>query len=177
MMSYWLMARDALLKAAKAYREAIALRPDEPSAYFNLGFALTSSGHHAEAAQWFLETKERVPVGSARWAQTTAVAFNMLRLEQCAEVAKPEWWNDEGLKALSASVLRAAPNEDSAIDMRAYVLSGINGGAWEVGPRSAADLKEAATHYDRAAAISPAPAQKAELAGLAARCRTKAGAM
>ena len=46
---------------------------------------------------------------------------------ECGEVAKPEWWNDEGLKALSARVLRAAPNEESALDMRAYVLSGACG--------------------------------------------------
>jgi len=25
------------------------------------------------------------------------MAFNMLIQEQCAEVAKPEWWSDEGL--------------------------------------------------------------------------------
>ena len=164
-------------KAAKAYREAIALRPDEPSAYFNLGFALTSSGHHAEAAQWFLETKERVPVGSARWAQTTAVAFNMLRLEQCAEVAKPEWWNDEGLKALSARVVRAAPNAESAIDMRAYVLSGLLGDVWEVGLRSAAEFREAAAHFDRSAALCDAPAGKAEFARRADQCRSRAEAM
>jgi hypothetical protein len=29
------------------------------------------------------------------------MAFNMLKLEECAEGAKPEWWSDEGLKALS----------------------------------------------------------------------------
>ena len=160
-------------KAAKAYREAIALKPDEPSAYYNLGSALTSSGHHAEAAQWFLETKERVPVGSARWAQTTAVAFNMLRLEQCAEVAKPEWWNDEGLKALSARVVRAAPNDEGANNMRAIVLSG-QCGAWEAGPRSAAELREAAVHYERAAALCGAPTLKFEHVGLATWCRSRA---
>ena len=43
-------------------------------------------------------------------------------------------------------------------------------GAWEAGPRSAAELREAATHYERAAALSPAPAVKAEYADCAARC-------
>ena len=56
-------------KAAKAYREAIALRPDDPVAYFNLGAALSSSGHYVEAAQRFLEAKERYPVvGSKNWS-------------------------------------------------------------------------------------------------------------
>ena len=90
-------------------------------------------------------------------------------------MAKPEWWNDEGLKALSARVLRAAPNEKSAIQMRAYVLSGVSG-AWEAGPRSAAELKEAAVCFDRSAAMCGAPVQKARLADLAARCRSGAEA-
>ena len=104
------------------------------------------------------------------------MAFNMLQQEECAEVAKPEWWNDEGLKALSARVVRAAPDFGVAHQMRALVLCG-QGGAWEAGPRSAAELKEAATHYERAAALQSAPAVKAELADKAAWCRSRAEAM
>ena len=48
---------------------------------------------------------------SKLWAEATADAFDMLKQEECAEVAKPEWWNDEGLKALSATVVRAAPDD------------------------------------------------------------------
>ena len=91
-------------------------------------------------------------------------------------MAKPEWWNDEGLKALSARVVRAAPDELRANQMRALVLGGLCG-AWQLGPRSAAELMEAATHYERTAALCPAPVGKAELAGAAERCRTTAGAM
>ena len=54
-----------------------------------------------EAAQRYLEAKERFSVGSGRWAMTTALAFDLLLREECDQVAKPEWWNDEGLKALS----------------------------------------------------------------------------
>eukprot|EP00964_Phaeocystis_antarctica_P028388 scaffold16007_cov65-Phaeocystis_antarctica.AAC.8 len=128
-------------KAGKAYREAIALRP---------GTILANSGHHVEVAQRYLEAKERYPVGSEKWAVATAHAFDMLRQEECGEVAKPEWWNDEGLKALSARVVRAAPNETRANVMRAAVMSGMGGSAWDVGPRSAAELKEAAAHWERA---------------------------
>ena len=106
-------------RAARAFREAIALRPDRPEAYFNLGVALNSSGHFAEALQWYFEAKERYPVRSHDWAAATAAAFSMLAQEACAEVAKPEWWNDEELKALSARVVRAAPNERGPIHMRA----------------------------------------------------------
>ena len=67
------------------------------------------------AAQRYLEAKERHPVSSEYWAQATAMAFTVPIREECREVAKPEWWNDEGLKALSARVLlRAAPNYGGA---------------------------------------------------------------
>ena len=61
--------------------------------------------------------------------------------------------------------------------MRAYVLSGRSFGAWKAGPRSAAELMEVATHYERAAALCPAPAVKADLAEDAACCRSLAEAM
>ena len=157
-------------KSGKAYREAIALRPDEPLAYANLGAALSNSGHCVEAAQRYLEAKERYPVGSEIWAEVTALAFTMLVQEVCDEVAKPEWWNDEGLKALSARLVRVAPDYGIANQVRATVLSGLTS-AWEAGPRSAVELKEAATHYDQAAALHPAPAGKAGLADQAAWCR------
>ena len=91
-------------------------------------------------------------------------------------MAKPEWWNDEGLKALSARVVRAAPNEESAHAMRAVVLTGQYD-AWKAGPRSAAELKEAATHFERAAALCSAPVGKTEFAYNAGCCRSQAAAM
>jgi hypothetical protein len=91
-------------------------------------------------------------------------------------VAKPEWWSDEGLKALSARVVRAAPDDMHANQMRALVLVG-QCPAWEVGPRSAAELREAAAHFERAAALHTAPAMKADVADAAAWCRSLAGAM
>ena len=105
------------------------------------------------------------------WAEVTALAFSKLIQEVCDEVAKPEWWNDEGLKGLSARVMRAAPNYVAANTMRALVLREMSSRAWEAGPRSAAELKEAATHFERAAALNSAPAMKAELTRRADRCR------
>ena len=163
-------------KAGKVYRKAIALRSNEPEAYYNLGAVLANSEHNVEAAQRFLEARTRFPVGSEHWALATASAFDMLRLTECDEVAKPEWWNDERLKALSARVVREAPNHAPANIMRADVLSG-QGGAWKAGPRSAAELKEAAAYWDRAAAMSSAPAAKADYASLAVACRSRVEAM
>ena len=149
-------------RAARSCRAAIALRPDEPVAYYNLGAALGNSEHFVEAAHRFLEAKERFQVGSKDWAVATAGAFETLRLKECGEVAKPEWWNDKELKALSVRVVTAAPDGLAANKMRAHVLSGQRSGAWEAGPqnslRLAADLREAAKHFERAAAAEPAPA-------------------
>ena len=137
---------------------------------------LANSGHKVEAAQRFLEAKQRFPVGLELWAKATAQVFSMLQLEQCGEVAKPEWWNDEGLKALSARVVRAAPNADAAMHMRAMVLSGLSD-TWDAGPRSAAELKEAAALFGRCAALCHAPAVNAEYASFADWCRSLAEAM
>merc|ERR1740139_1894308 len=147
-------------KADKTFRKAIALEPDQPLAYYNLGVALNSSGHHAEAAPLYLQAAARHPEGSEGWADSIAGAFNALQLPECAEVAKPEWWNDEALKTLSKAVIRATDDQDGHA-MRANVLSGQLP-AWESGPRSAADLKEAAKHFDRTAQLAIGPFQKRE---------------
>ena len=64
--------------------------------------------------------------------------------------------------------------------MRGWVLSGQSG-AWEVGSRSAAELTEAATCFERSAALTHAPAVKAQIiAGLAdwsEWCRSEAEAL
>ena len=119
------LSKEDYRRAARACREAIALRPDRPEAYYNLGAVLNDSGHHVEAAQRLLEAKERFPVGSKDWAEATAAAFSVLMQEACAEVVKPGWWNDEELKALSARVVRAAQANEHANQMRALVLSGV----------------------------------------------------
>ena len=141
---------------------------------FLVGAAVSNVGHTMEATQRFLEAKQRYPaLGSEDWAQATALAFEMLMQDDCSEEAKPEWWNDEGLKALSARVLKAAPNGAAANAMRATVLSG-RCGASEVGLRSAAELWEAAAHYERAAAMETPGAFRAAFADLADWCRSKA---
>ena len=146
-------AKQDWRRAARACRDAIALAPDEPVAYAALGAVFLNSKLYAEAAQWYLGAKERYPEGSEEWAVATANAFHLLRRQtECDEVlAKPHWWNDEGLKALSTKVVRAAPADVAANRMRAYVLSG-RCAAWVAGPRSSAEFKEAGTHFEQAAA-------------------------
>ena len=94
-------------------------------------------------------------------------------------ILKPDCWKDEGFKALyrRGFVVTLAPNDFQTNKMRAVVLSGRSGDAWEAGPRSAAELKEAATYFERVAALISAPVMKAELAGAALWCRSQAVAM
>ena len=162
-------------RAARAYREAIVLTPEKGVAYFNLGNVLRISGHYAEAVQRWLEAKESSSVSSSIRARATASAFGSLREnKECAELARPEWWNDEELKALSARVVEAAPNVQTAVSMRAMVLRGC-GAAWVLGPRSAAELEEAATLFELLA--ETCHAHKAQHARLAVGCRSRAEAM
>ena len=162
-------------KADKTYRKAIALEPGEPTAYHNLGATLGNSGRHSESAPLYLQAAARSPEGTVGWADSIASAFNKLCLPECAEVAKPGWWNDEALKTLSKAVLRATGSQ-AGHAMRAVVLAGKLP-AWESGPRSAADLKEAATHYERAAALTSPPGQKCQAESDAAALRRQAAAM
>ena len=169
-------SQDDWRRAARVFREAIALRPDGPKAYYNPGAVLGNSGHQAEAAQRYLEAKERWPEGSEDWARATASAFGMLMQDECDEVAKPEWWNDEELKALSARVVTARPNDLAAHHMRAMVLCGMHAPS-EAGPRSAAELMEAAVHLEQCASMGSAPAQNAMFADHAEFLRSKAATM
>ena len=63
-----------------------------------------------------------------------------------------------------------------AVRRPARVLSGASL-AWEAGPRSAAELKEAATHYEQSADLGAAPAINAQATRQAALCRSVAEAM
>ena len=75
------------------------------------------------------------------------------------------------------------PDDMNACEMRAAVLSpgadvlGGVSGIWGAVVRSAAELKEAATYFERAAALCPAPVIRAEFTDRAAWCRTKAETM
>ena len=54
-------SKEDYRRAAGAFREAIALQPDEAAAYYNLGSVLAKSGQHpAEATRRLLEAKDYV---------------------------------------------------------------------------------------------------------------------
>ena len=161
--------------AAKAWRKMIKEQPTLPEPYFNLATVLDQSDRDVEAAPMYLKAMELSEEGTERWAQAAASAFDLLKTSECDEVPKPEWWNDEALKALSARVVALAPDESSACIMRADVLTAgstwqAGGGSWDVGQRTAAEIKEAATWFRRAARMCRFPATDQLYEGMAHDC-------
>ena len=118
----------------------------------------------------YLKAMELSEEGTERWAQAAASAFDLLKTSECDEVPKPEWWNDEALKALSARVVALAPDEPSPCTMRAYVLTARYDSPWAVGPRTAAEIKQAATWFRRAARMSHVPATDQRYEEMAHEC-------
>jgi len=156
---------------AKVWRKMIKEWPDLPAPCHNLAVLMQRSSRLVEAAPMFLKAMELSDLGTKNWAQAAAGTFEMLRNPDCVEMSKPEWWNDEGLKALSAQVVAVAPEAVAACGMRAFVLCGSLGKApWNVGPRAAAEIKEAATWYRRAAMVSSIRADKLRSEDLARKC-------
>ena len=147
------LGNSHLRYAERSFRKAIQISPESPTAYFNLAATLTRAADHVQAASAYLTASELFPPDSQKWALSIAEAFDELR--GCDAAPKPEWWHDEALKELSARVFAVDPTMYPAIRMRAMVLAGAHE-AWELGPlgpRSAAELKEAARLSWRAADV------------------------
>ena len=149
-------------------------------AYYNLGASLANSAHYVEGGRTAVPRGQgalpgglgALGKGYGRGLQHAGAGG----VRRGGQAGVHGGTTREGLKALSVRVVRAAPDNGVAIQMRAVVLAG-NCRAWEAGPRSAAELREAATHFERAAALEPAPAMKTDLAGQADWCRRRAQAM
>jgi len=158
--------------AAKAWRKMINEWPYMPQPYHNLALAMQRSRRIVEAAEMYLKAMEVHDEGTEHWAESAATAFGVLLNDDCRDAPKPEWWNDGALKALSARVVALAPDHHQPCGMRACVLEGdaLEEANWNVGPRTAAEVKEAATWYRRAARVTPTPAEKKYYEQYASKC-------
>ena len=158
--------------AAKAWRKIIKEWRDQPWPYHNLAVELSSSHRIVEAATMYLKAMELHEENTKGWALSAAAVFDMLRTDDCDDVPKPEWWNDEALKALSARVVALAPDKPQPCAMRADVLCGdaLGKAPWNGKPRTAAEVKEAAKWYRRAAMATLVPSAKLEYEQYASKC-------
>jgi protein O-mannosyl-transferase len=129
-------------EAEGAFRRAIALRPDLPDAYFNLGSALVIQGRYAEAEQPLRSYMERVPQAPAGPERLGLLYLLQHRYEasvpllQTALSRRPDAPGLRGylVEALQgrAGELRAqgrAPEAD-ALAAEAVALSDGGGGNW-----------------------------------------------
>ena len=162
--------------AAKAWRKIIKQWPEEPTPYHNLALVMLRSGRFVEAAPIFLKAMGLEEDGTVGWAKAAASAFDVLMTPDCDETPKPEWWNDEALKAVSARLVALAPGAMPGAHqpcvMRARVLCGdaLGKAPWNAEPRTAAEVKEAAKWWRRAATVIDIPAGKQHYEQLARAC-------
>jgi len=156
-----LMVEGNLNGAAKAFRKIIETWPGtpmEPTAYQYLGTTLHRSSRHVEALGCFIKVMDLSEEDTLEWAKAAVNACKMLMnaawRDAHDEALQPEWWHDEGYMALSERVVAVAPDIPDACEVRAFALSGLLSGApgvsWEAGPRTAAQIKEAAVWFRRA---------------------------
>jgi len=148
--------------AAKAWRKTIKEWPELPGPYHNLAIVLQRSGRFVEAAQTFFKAMELYEDGTKGWAEAAALWPSTFKSPDCSEAPEPEWWDDEAVKALSAQVVAVSPDGHMQCAMRARVLIGgaLAKAPWNAGPRTAAEVKEAASCYRRAARVCHLPADK-----------------
>jgi tetratricopeptide (TPR) repeat protein len=102
-------------EAEAAFRRAIALRPDLPDAYFNLGSALVIQGRYAEAEQPLRSYMERVPEAPAGLERLGLLYL----LQQRYEASVP----------LLRTALRRRPD---APGLREYLVEALQGRAGEL---------------------------------------------
>jgi len=167
-----LNAEDDLHAAVKAWRKMINEWPHRPQPYDNLALVMFRSSRFVESAAMYLKAMELYEDGTEHWAVSAAEAFDLLKHPVCDEVPKPDWWNDKALMALSARVVAVAPDGHQPRSMRARVLCGdaLSEVPWNVGPRTAAEIKEAAMWYWRAARVSHGPVDTQRDEQLASAC-------
>ena len=157
-----LMNEGDLQGAARTWRKLLKMCPEDADVHCNLAMTLTVSNRGEEAAQLYLKAMELHVADTAKWATAVAKAFNLLRV---SEKPKPQWWNDEDLKVLSARVVATLPDDPRsdaslrpffACYMRAVVLAGgevLGESLWpDTGPRTIEEIKEAAVMCRRASA-------------------------
>ena len=105
--------------------------------------------------------------------RAAVMAFDLLIRSPCDGLPRPSWWNDEALLAVSERAMTDTPHSPYTQSLRSHVLLGvmsvgseqthgvISPRGWELGARSAAQLREAAGLLKKQAMLEPAGSPKA----------------
>jgi len=170
--------KKQLDKAERKCREALKLDAALPVAHQVLGAVLEARGDLGGAAASFTAAMEaaggaNAEPATAAWATAASRAYAVL--VRCAEAARPAWWADETLLALSERAVAALPESALAHTWRAELLSGLQPALPpRAAARSAEQHRAAAAHHQKVAALAPDKEAKKAAAAAAAECLTAA---
>ena len=167
-------AKDAANKA----RRAIGISADLSAAHRVLGSALERSGDQIAAAASFLQAMDLASDDEPlAWADAAANSFAML--VACPGEQRPAWWNDDELLAHSARASELLPNAPHAQRFRAHVLAAPAELPLPplAAPRGVEQLRDAAKHFERVAALAVADDEKRAAAEAGAVCLKNAASI
>jgi hypothetical protein len=165
-----LFPAEAYGEAKQVLAQLIRDKPERPDAFFSLGWASAFSNDVIGSTTNFMAALERHEEGTTGWSECFVRVYDGL----CqTRGARPSWWNDAGLKRLSALAVRALRgqiNESLALRTRAQILMAHVDGAGEgqspqahlppVSPRTKAELEEATRCFARWAALATSTEEK-----------------
>ena len=109
-------ARGERAAGMRTFERCIALRPEQPVAYANLGYSLRDGGEFDASLQPLLKAADLFEEGSEQWATTLAVAWFAYSADPvlCAEVpGLPAWLGADGVGerlALAERLPSASPS-------------------------------------------------------------------
>ena len=173
---YEFLRAGNMRKATKKLDKAIRLDPEQPHAYAALSQVMEATDLPVSAAL-AIKAVERSDPNSCMWARNVTRAFDSIRMIH-NDIARPTWWNDEDLLAMSARVLSVIGHENNHMAhlMRARVLchgAGVTSAVtWEAQPRTARQLMEASQSYQLVAEYWPTafPEESQQFVELAHAC-------
>jgi tetratricopeptide (TPR) repeat protein len=142
------------VKGCRALRRAITLEPDRAEAHGVLGNLLSRSGDQDGACKAFCRVMELSDHGSGHWAQAFAAAFNSCNAQLSTAAGRPPWWNSTKLKEFSHLAIAASTEVSYTLCLvaRGNALDGSWTGHQGISSQpTAADLREAASFYRKAA--------------------------
>ena len=140
----------------QTFHKCIALRPEQPVAYANLGYCLRDGGDFDAALPPLLKAASLFEEGSEQWATTLAVAWFAFSADPvlCSEVPSLPAWLGEDVAPRLALAERCATAAPSSMQVQAMLGMALA----EEG--STDSLANASQCFMRAAKLTDEPATK-----------------
>lgn len=112
-MAFELEKKNEIAAADRAYRQILAMRPDDALTLYRLGRLLAKRGDHAEAAQLFSRSVAVEPLGDNAWWKLAlslhALGDDAAALKACREVVRLQPENEEAKRLILRLALSTQP--------------------------------------------------------------------